>query len=123
MRGSVTFGRGAAVFAQTSFICSCPPQLHKCPVSLLSSPPQSLVVSLSYEAVEWDVSSKKQQLLLLKKDKSLHILVHTKMVHLIPSPTFSALSNPFIIFFLSVIIIMLSPPPCRLVSCTHWCPE
>ena len=70
-------------------------------------PRQSLVVSLSYEAVEWDVSSKKQQLLLLKKDKSLHILVHTKMVRLITSPTFSALSNPFIIFFLSVIIIII----------------
>ena len=82
-------------------ICSCFPPPHlQVPCLYPSSPPtpQSLVVSLSYEAVEWDVSSKKQQLLLLKKDKSLHILVHTKMVHFITSPTFSALSNPFIIF-------------------------
>jgi hypothetical protein len=36
--------------------------------------------SLEFGSVEWDVSSEKQQLVIYRRDRSLHLLIHTKKV-------------------------------------------
>ena len=42
---------------------------------------QELIQSLGFESVEWDVSSEKQQLVVYRRDRSLHLLIHTKKVN------------------------------------------
>lgn len=44
-------------------------------------PPQELIQSLGFDTVEWDVSSEKQQLVIYRRDRSLHLLIHTKKVN------------------------------------------
>ena len=36
--------------------------------------------SVRFESVEWDVSADKHQVVVYRKDCSLHILIHTKKV-------------------------------------------
>jgi Krev interaction trapped protein 1 len=52
---------------------------------LISMETNSLVISLSYGAVKWDISINKHRLLLSNTDNSLHIEIHTKMAELLNS--------------------------------------